>query len=55
MNKYNEEEFCKKNKVNSLKFLDIIYYNFVMKKLNKNISNYCSACFTGKYLDMYDF
>ena len=36
MNKYNEKEFCKQYKIDSIKFLDKKNYNDVLMKFNKN-------------------
>ena len=55
MNKYDEIKFCKKYKINSLKFIELNDYNNILYSLNKNINNFCTSCMTGKYLDIYDF
>ena len=55
MNNYNEKEYCKKMKIDSLRFLDLKYYREAMESINKNVNNYCDACFTGKHLAIYDF
>lgn len=55
MNKYTEDEFNKKYKINSIRFLEVGKYNNIMTELNTDISKFCTSCFTGKYLQEYDF
>ena len=55
MNKYTEELFSKKNNLNSLKFLEIEDYKFLLLRLKISLNNFCTAYFNDKYLDIYNF